>query len=125
MTTLEEVFLRLGEKEEFYSNSGLERTESDNNSDSILLKSASTGQLNDSVEAGLDPSGFHPVSTGEKSGWRQFKTMVTVRTVNKLREPSALFVLCRRLLKCKFDQRAKGIWLRHANVRAHPLSWRL
>ena len=92
MTTLEEVFLRLGEKEEFYSNSGLESCETDNNSDSILLKSTSAGQLNVSLEAGLDPSAFQPVRTSEKSAWRQFKTMVTVRTVNKLREPSALFV---------------------------------
>ena len=53
MTTLEEVFLRLGEKEEYYGNSSDEKSELDNNSQSILLDSSSARQLTISVEAGM------------------------------------------------------------------------
>ena len=84
MTTLEEVFLRLGET--------VETSELDKNSESILLESNPALQLNVLKEEGPDPNAFLPVSTSEKSAWRQFKTMIRVRTVNKLREPSALFV---------------------------------
>ena len=98
MTTLEEVFLRLGEREEFHCNSAEEKSEFDNNSESILLEPASTSpsasahHLNVPEEEGPDPNVFEPVSTSEKSAWRQFWTMVGVRGVNKVREPTALFV---------------------------------
>ena len=89
MTTLEEVFLRLGEKEEFSGDFSEAKSESDNNSQSILLESQSTSA---SVQTGPEPNAFHPVRTSEKSAWRQFRAMVRLRIVNKLREPSALFV---------------------------------
>ena len=83
MTTLEEVFLRLGEEEEISS------LKTEVCSETILLVDE---EAQEREEDETEPETFMPVSTSDKSGWRQFRAMVAVRVLNKLREPSILFV---------------------------------
>ena len=81
MTTLEEVFLRIGEEEEFES----EKSESDVNSETILLSDGEEVKVEVEEESQEEQEAFHPVAASDKSAWRQFKGSCKRMKVLKLR----------------------------------------
>ena len=85
MTTLEEVFLRIGEEEEFES----EKSESDVNSETILLSDGEEVKVEVEEESQEEQEAFHPVAASDKSAWRQFKGSCNGMKVLKLSSKSA------------------------------------
>ena len=88
MTTLEEVFLRIGEEEEFDSERS-EKSESDVNSETILLSEGEEVKVEVEEESQEEQEAFHPVAASDKSAWRQFKGSCKRMKVLKLSSKNA------------------------------------
>merc|ERR1712106_336791 len=96
MTTLEEVFLHLGEEEEADDNDTA-------NADTSIRDKAMTRQLsvgsentlkvpeNHSKDKNASGYSFEAVET-HKSSWQMFKALVYLRTLMRFREPAMFFV---------------------------------
>lgn len=91
MTTLEEVFLRLGEQEEE------EKTEEPNGTRPDLNRlgsiSSAAGGAKDETPASIKDSGykFERITT-QKSSWQTYKALVWIRFLKKFRDPGSIFV---------------------------------